>query len=126
MSDNAPPFTYALNEQRTEVDIEINGAQIHVTTEQLETAIAHLGLLRSNMLPAVPSSMPPGRALPLAFLQAERYGDTENPIVGGAVFSAQSPYFGWLQIQMSPEWCAGLVSYFQGINPAPPSNATIN
>ena len=126
MSDNSPPFTYALNEQRTEATIEINGAQIHVTAEQLENAIAYLGLLRSNMIPAVPSSIPIDRRMALDFLQVERFGNTENPIEGGAVFSARSLYFGWLQIHMSPEWCAGLVSYFQGINPAPPLNATIN
>lgn len=126
MSDNTPPFTTVLNEQRTEATIEIEGAKIVVTAEQLETAIAHLGLLRSNMLPAVPSSTPPARMLPLAFLQAERFGSMENPTEDGAVFSARSPYFGWFQIHMSPEWCTGLVSYFQGINPAPPPNVTIN
>lgn len=120
------PFEYALNEQRTEATIEINGTQVSLTAEQLENAIAYLGALRSQMIPAVPASMPPHRMLPLDFLQAERIGNTDNPTGGGAVFSARSPYFGWLQIHMSPEWCSGLVSYFKGDDLAPPPNATVN
>jgi hypothetical protein len=104
-----PPFESALNEQRTEATIEVKGAKLVVTAEQLETAIAHLGLLRSKMVPAVPLSTPSDRMLPLDFLQAERFGNAESPTGGGALFSARSLYFGWFQIHMSPEWCAGLI-----------------
>ena len=121
-----PPFDASLNEQRTEATIEIEGAKIVVTAEQLETAIAHLGLLRSQMLPAVSHSTQPNRMLPLDFLGIERVGNTENPTGGGMLVYARSPYFGWLQIHMSPQWCAGLVPYLTGENLSPPPNATIN
>ena len=120
------PFSYVLNEQRTEATIEIEGTQFVVTAEQLETTIAHLGLLRSKMLPAVPQTTQPNRMLPLDFLEVERFGNTENPTGGGMFVYARSPYFGWFQIHMSPEWCSGLVPYLTGENLSPPPNATIN
>lgn len=121
-----PPFDSSLNEQRTEATIEIEGAKFVVTAEQLENTIAHLGLLRSKMLPAVPKTTQPNRILPLDFLEVERFGNTENPTGGGLFVYARSPYFGWFQIHMSPEWCSGLVPYLTGENLSPPPHATIN
>jgi hypothetical protein len=120
------PFNASLNEQRTQANIELESKSLCVTTEQLESAIAHLGLLRSQMQPPVSLSLEESRLLPLDFLEAEPIGNVASPTGGGVLFSARSTYFGWFRIHMSPEWCAGLVLHLTGKNISPPPDATIN
>lgn len=114
-----PPFDSSLNEQRTEATIEIEGAKFVVTAEQLEIAIAHLGALRSQMLPPVPDTPNQDRMLPLEAPSIRRMGATTER---GAMLQVRSSYFGWFEVYLTAEWCAGLVSFLQGADASPPKS----
>lgn len=122
MSDtNLPQINYALNEQQTEATIEIEGTRFHVTTEQLEHAIALLGALRSHMNPPVSSDPDTNRIHPADLFSTGRLGvSTEK----GAVIRFRSIQFGWFELYLSHEWCSGLIAYLQGGTPVPPKDAS--
>jgi hypothetical protein len=49
------PFSPTLSDDRQSVEIAFGGTSINLTTEQLQSVLLWLGLLRSKMTPAVPT-----------------------------------------------------------------------
>ncbi|CAG0983800.1 putative sensor histidine kinase pdtaS [Methylophilaceae bacterium] len=57
MMDKAQLLSYTLHSGLAKVDVEVGGNQFHLNAGELDSLIAHLGLLRSRMLPSVEASL---------------------------------------------------------------------
>ena len=122
-----PPFDVGLNAEGTEAVIRLAEKEVHVTADELENAIAWLGLLRSKMKPPVPSALPTNpKLLPLSDFLFVPLTPGNPPNTHGAALNVRSSYFGWFQLRLSPEHCQHLVSWLSGHQIGAPQGATIN
>ena len=122
-----PPFDVVVNPDGTEAIIRLAQNELRVSAAELENAIAWLGLLRSKMNPPVASSLPENlQFMPLANFVFLPPASGEPPTAGGAALNVRSAYFGWFQLQMSPEHCKHLVAWLSGQPVGAPRGATLN
>lgn len=111
---NKPPIQVGLSEDKKKATVAWSGpAELDVV--QLSLLIEALGIVRSNLLPAVPEALPAGsRVYPLSGVYWEPTATGARATEAGAVFLARSPHFGWFDCPMSAEFCQHLLVWLQG------------
>src|SRR5437660_10401851 len=99
-----PPFDALINPEETEAVIRARDNEVRVSAEELENAIAWLGLLRSKMKPPVSTALPQDpELLPLSDFLFVPLAANAPPNTHGVALHARSGYFGWFQLRLSPE-----------------------
>lgn len=111
-------LSYSQDPATGQAVLEINGHSIRLLSAQhLDTLLAVLGKLRSEMRPAHPDDVPPldpQQPHPtLDRIRLATHGDVPA-ILGGALLSVRSSFYGWQSIELHPEGCRELAEDLMG------------
>ena len=105
------------------------GVETIMALEDVQRMIEFFGSIRAQMKPAVPIDVANrGTCHPANRLQILHIGTESLPLKNGALLLLRSDSFGWVDFEVSPELCQGLLHWLSAQPEAicPPPGTTLN
>jgi hypothetical protein len=104
-SDN-PPFSYALSDDKSELNIVLHESEQRWSAEDVMNVIRFFAIQRAQMTPEFPAEV--AKCHPLEIFQTDAYTIAQHPETGTAQVFLRMPGIGWALAEFHPEDCEKL------------------